>query len=335
MKFNLKFGILIFVLLCNLTVAFAQQLNTPKEFQDIMKYSPIEYFNEVGNQSPTYEVLKTAPFSASISTINGSKTLQKALKKGDKYYKKKKWNKALHCYQKVLGIDKSNIWILRRIGQLLLIKKEYKKAIEYLDKVLLVNPFDFYALELKADCQVGLKEYGVATRTIALAHLYNRNSFKLRTKLKMIALLDEYQYDDSWQFNFNYKIQKIGQDSIEIIAPNDIWKTYGNCKAVWQFDANYKKAKQNDFSSQLDLLEEKECLLNFLITYESIDVKYRNMVKPLAPKLIETIDNKLINAFIQYEIWAVQNPSLMHELTKEELDQIMMYIFTVRTSLVN
>ena len=107
MKFNLKFGILIFVLLCNLTVAFAQQLNTPKEFQDIMKYSPIEYFNEVGNQSPTYEVLKTAPFSASISTINGSKTLQKALKKGDKYYKKKKWNKALHCYQKVLGIDKS------------------------------------------------------------------------------------------------------------------------------------------------------------------------------------------------------------------------------------
>lgn len=319
----------------NCSSLFSQQLNTPKEFQDIMNYSPIEYANIEGTNQPTFEVLQTSAFSASVSALNGSRKLQKALRKGNKFYNKQKWEKALKQYQKALQIDKNNTWLLRRIGQLFLIKKEYKKAIEYMDKVLLVNPFDFESLEIKADCQVGLKDFGTATRTITLAHLYNRNDEKIIQKLIQIAALDQYKYDDSWQFNFNYKIEKIGDDSIQITAPNDIWKAYANCKAVWAFDANYRKAKQNDFPAKLELLEEKECLLNFLIRYESVDIKYRNTVKPLAPKLVETIDNKLINAFIQYEIWAVQNPKSMHELTKTELDEIMMYIFTIRTELVN
>lgn len=327
----------IFILLIgivNYTELFGQQLNTPKEFQDIMNYSPIEYFNIEGTNQSTFEVLQTTAFSATTSTINGSRKLQKALRKGNKFYRKQKWEKALKHYEKALEIDKNNVWLLRRIGELFLIKKEYKKSLDYLDKVLTVNSFDFDALALKADCQVGLEQFGIATRTITLAHLYNRNNKRITKKLIQIAALDSYQYDDTWQFNFDYKIKKIGQDSIQIIAPNDIWKTYANCKAVWQFDANYRRAKQNDFPTKLDLLEEKECLLNFLIRYESIDLKYRNRVKPLAPKLIQTIDNKMINAFIQYEIWAVQNPKSMQQLTKEEVDEIMMYIFTIRTDLI-
>ncbi|MFK7948215.1 MAG: tetratricopeptide repeat protein [Saprospiraceae bacterium] len=335
MKLLINSAFVLLIGIVSYSSLIGQQLNTPKEFQDIMNYSPIEYYNIEGTNQSTFEVLQTPTFSASVSTLNGSRKLQKALRKGNKFYKRKKWTKALKHYQKALDIDKNNIWLLRRIGQLFLMTKEYKTAFEYIDKVLIINQFDFEALAIKADCQVGLKEFGVATRTITLAHLYNRNNTILQKKMKAIALLDKYEYDDSWQFDFNYKIEKIEKDKIRITAPNVIWKAYANCKAVWEFDANYVKAKQNDFPTKLDLLEEKECLLNFLISFESVDIKYRNMVKPLAPKLVETIDNKMINAFIQYEIWAVQDPQLMHKLTKEELDQIIMYIFTIRTALVS
>lgn len=334
MKFNLKMALLFFFMVYNWSTLSAQQLNTPKEFQDIINYSPIEYFNIEGSNSLTFEVLETPAFSASVPSLERSRKLKKALRKGNKLYKKEQWKKALKQYQKALEMDENNTWLLRRIGQVFLIKKEYKKAIEYVDKVLLINAFDFEALAIKADAQVGLGAFGMATRTITLAHLYNRNSVVLRKRLKAIALLDQYQYDDSWQFDFNYKIEKIGENSIQITTPNDIWKAYANCKAVWAFDANYRKAKQNDFPIKLDFLEEKECLLNFLICYESVDSKHRNAVNLLALKLIETIDNKLINAFIQYEIWAVQNPKSMQELTETELDELMMYIFTIRTELV-
>lgn len=312
----------------------AQQLNTPKEFEELMKVSPIEYFQEKGSPLHRYKILESPVFTAQVSKVSGSRTLQKAIKKGNKHYKRKRWSKAFRCYEKALAIDNNNVWLLRRIGQVLLKQEEYTEAIIYLDKVLTVNSKDFEALMYKAECQSGLGNTGQATRTIALAHIYNRNDATITQKLIQIAALDGLIYNDNWKFPFNYNIKQIGEDSVQIQTPNPIWQSYANCKAVWQFDESYKRAKMNDFSKNVDFIQEKECLLNFLITYEAIDLQYRNKVKPLAPNLIKAVDSKMINAFIIYEVWAVENPTNTHELTDSEIDLLMMYIFTVRSNLV-
>lgn len=324
----------LIILLCSLVGQIsAQQLNTPKEFKDIMRLSPIQYFENTASFNASYEVLNSPPFTAQVSAVAGSKNIKKALKKGDRFYKKRRWSKALHCYEKALAIDKNNVWLLRRIGHVLLKQKSYDKALEHLEKVLSVDSKDFEALMYKAECESGLGHSGKATRTIAIAHLYNRNSPVITQKLIEIAALDGLVYDNSWQFGFNYSIVESGKDSIDIKTPNPIWNAYANCKAVWEFDKSYKQAKANDFPKNIDFVQEKECLLNFLIAYEANDIEHRNRVKPLAPKLIQAVETRMINAFIIYEVWAVQNPKSTHELTNAEIDEIMMYLFTIRSTL--
>lgn len=313
---------------------FAQQLNTPKEFAEIMKYSPIKYFADSNAVIKKRDliVLENPPFSATVSGISDSRKIAKLIKKGNKYFEKEKYEKALKFYLKVLNIDKNNIWVLRKIGAFYNRDKKYEFAIDFFNNLLINNKLDFEIYQELATAYAAISDTSAALEAITVAHILNRNDTLIENK--MIKMYEDfgYEFKKKGNFIFNYELKEIGKDSVKINTKMALWNSYANCKAVWKYDDRYRKAKANDFPKNLDFVQEKECLLNFLMLYEMASEADRKTLQSEYDLLTKAIDTKQLNAFIQYEIWAVDNPILMHQISFSDFENVMKYVQTVRSN---
>lgn len=309
----------------------AQQLNTPKEFADIMKYSQVKYF---ADSNVTIQrdliILENPPFSVTKNKMVHSKKILPLIKKGNKYFKKEQYEKALTYYLKVLDIDKNNTWVLSRIGRIHNDKKQFQNAIDIFNNLLINNHLNFEIAQELSTAYVGIGDTSAALKAITTAHILNRNDTVIENKMSYLYKKFGYDFYKKGNFVFNYELKQIGQDSIKINTYSPLWNSYANCKAVWKYDKNYQKAKANDFTKNLDFVQEKECLLNFLISYETATEADKKALKSEYDLLTKAIDTKQLNAFIQYEIWAVENPILMHEIPFEDFEEVMKYVRTVR-----
>jgi len=313
---------------------FAQQLNTPKDFSEIMENSSIEYFID-SNVTVKRDliVLENPPFSATVNSISDSRKLPKFIKKGNKFYKKRKYTKALKSYEKALGFDENNLWILNKIGTVYNFQNESQKAIDFFTNLLVNNDLDFEIYNELATAYAAISDTSAALEAITKAHILNRNDTVIKNKMVEMYEYFGYEFYKKGNFIFNYEIKKIGNDSVKINTNSPLWNSYASCKAVWKCDKNYQKARGNDFPKNLDFVQEKECLLNFLMLYESASEVDKKALKPEYDLLTKAIDTKQLNAFIQYEIWAVENPISTHEIRfndPEDFEMMMDYMRTIR-----
>lgn len=310
---------------------FAQQLNTPQDFVEIMKNSSVKYFVD-SNATIKRDliILENPPFSAIINGISDSRKLSKFIKKGNKFYKKRKYTKALKSYEKALGFDENNLWILNKIGTLYITQNESEKAIDIFANLLTVNDLNYEIYNELAIAYALISDTSAALEAITTAHILNRNDMKIKNEMIEIYKYFGYEFHEKGDFVFNYEIKKIGNDSVKININSPLWNSYASCKAVWKYDENYQKAKSNDFPKNLDFVQEKECLLNFLMLYETASEADKKALKPEYDLLTKAIDTKQLNAFIQYEIWAVENPISTHRISVEDFKIMMDYVRTVR-----
>ncbi len=324
---NLKIFLLIGWLTCTCTLS-AQQLNTPEDFEKIMQFSSIKYFHKSDTAFvPILKVLLPTPLSTSQNTA-------KILKKSSKFFTKKDWTKAIKYYQKALEREPDNASLLRQLGIVYFHKENYTPSLAYFKKALTINSLDFMTLTYMADCYMAQGQQAKALQCITKAHIYNRNDAEILKKMIEICAANRYIYQNNWHFYAGYNAQKIGTDSILIHSKNIIWTAYANCKTVWENDKLYEKSKENDFPKNIDLVEEKECLLNFLMVYETVNEDEQKKVQREALKLMEALNLRMENAFIIYEVWAVKNPEIMHQLSEEKIELINEYIFTIRTAIM-
>ena len=133
-----------------------------------------------------------------------------------------------------------------------------------------------------------------------------------------------------WTLPFSYCITT--RDNKTYISFNsEPWKTYGICKSIWQEDPNHK-TKMATISDQPSwLVEEKECLLNTLVSYmrhESDNPDFDGL-KYLATAL----DEDSVKEFILYEKFiAKYQPIPNGSPSKEVTESIKAYFLSSHTS---
>ncbi len=325
----------LFLLLFNCFVSLdAQELNTPKNFKEIISSSIIKYgFQQADNYKHKQPILANPPFEATVYTIDGQRKIQKLLKKGNKSFNKKKWDKALKYYQAILDIDKQNIWILHKIASVYKEQNQLSLAIKTYSKILIINRLDYTSYWQSA---LIYRQEGIhrqAYRNITKAHLLNRNHPEILHDLKMIYLDSNLEYQDNWRFDFGYSFREVGKDSVLIKSRNEVLKAYATCKAVWKFSETYRNSKYVDYLGKLEYVEAKECLLNWLIAHEFN--KNKEVDTPIDIQLFkEALAQRKENSFIIYEIWAVQNPLIFHTLEEDEIENVMQYLIDIRCKVI-
>ena len=315
----------------------AQELHTPSEVEQYMKKSSIDYqidSSEVINKSISLPIIETGQFL--VSNDNGieiqkketslSKKAKKNRKKARKAAKKNNFNKAQKFYKKAIQINPNQPELIHEVADFYWENEKVEEMIFLEKQVVGTNPIDFIAHAKLAVAYQNIGNKEKALEHIILAHLYNRNHDKITQRLKSIFNENKMNYQ-SHVFDPQYQIILV-DEKVVIQAQDAPWKSFATCKALWQNDENYRKEMGHLANVHSTQIEEKECLLNALITYNRMKTGKENF--PLLDILGTSLTNGMVDDFILYEIHLRQDPNLIHLLPKEKVDRVIRYMKTIR-----
>ena len=315
-----------------------QRLHTPNDVKQYMEKSNLHFsIDSLMEELPVKELTLVESGNFLVITDEGyqlekrefslSSTGKKYLAKAKKFERKNKIAKSIKFLQKAHDMHPENMRVMKYLGSLYLENNQADRSIFLLEKVVEINEIDFEAQSLLAVAYHKFGKRKKALEHISLAHLLNRNHQKVIELLKVIYLENELLYTDQL-FDPQYRIKSNDKLNISVQANEAPWKAYAACKALWEFDEEYKKGMMNFSNIDLQKVEEKECLLNALLSYEGME-KGKDAY-PLLAHLGVSLQNEMVNDFILYEIKSREDPTMMSLLTKEERYNVMRYLMTVR-----
>lgn len=316
---------------------FSQQLHTPQEVKQYMKKSSIVYRIDtvsVTIDSISLPLIETGQFLVSNGeeiqiqkkNIDLSKKAKKNRKKARKAVKKNNYSKAQKFYKKSIQLAPEHSELIQEFADFYWENEKVEEMLFLEKKLIETNPIDFIAHAKSAVAYQSLGNKEKALEYIIMAHLFNRNQSKITRRLISIFKENKMSYQDHV---FNPQYQIVSVDKKIIIQANDTpWQSYASCKALWQNEEAYRKDMGHLANVSSSKIEQKECLLNALITFNGMKSGKENF--PLLEILGNSLQNGMVDDFILYEIELRQNPNLIHLLPKEKIDRIIRYLKTIR-----
>jgi tetratricopeptide (TPR) repeat protein len=333
----------IFSLLMFLIVfaAKAQYLHTPDQIQSLQKESSLQYQldttltltkeSTLPVLSFVYETLVSPDKSpVEMATCDLSKKALKHLKKANAFFKQEKYAAALENYDLVRNTCKDP-FVLLRLALCYQHIQASTNAIGIYNYLLEVDSTNAYLYYQLANCYSQQEDYHTAARLITLAHLYNRNNMTYQEAMSVIFQKLNWKFRHL-DFEPLYSIQKEA-DRVTIIASASPWIAYASCKAVWTYEPDYRQKMKTISSEDLRIIEEKECLLNALVTFESLDVVEKIEYAGLYT-LSKALPDKRVNDFIMYEISLRQHPEISQQLSQDRINLLVDYVYTYRVKKV-
>ncbi len=106
-----------------------------------------------------------------------------------------------------------------------------------------------------------------------------------------------------WTLQFSYCITNRDHKTY-ISFKSEPWKTYAVCKSVWLEDEKHKQKMSTISDQSLWLIEEKECLLNALVSYMRHEKDNPEFVG--ISHLADALDEDYVKEYILYEIYISQ-----------------------------
>lgn len=209
------------------------------------------------------------------------------------------------------------------IGQTYEIEGDFDNAIEWYEKTISLNYIDYMAHWFLADAYKMRGELDLAVDEITIAMILNRNNPRIEKSLSDIYKLKKLKTDD-WTFNPQIKIDSTGIDEVSISFSPD-WLGYAMVKAVWKYEPGYKES-MGVTSGSFSTIEEKECFISLMTSFDKKRLKKHPEFKAL--KL--SLDKKMIDEFIFYEIILPEYPFVAYQLTEEFLNEIKDYVKEIR-----
>lgn len=94
------------------------------------------------------------------------------------------WNEVTRLYEEVLTVDPLNTRANFQLGVIYLLKKDYKKALEYTDKVFELYPFDYDTNVLLVKIYKGMNKIQEAKACFKRVQSYNPTSSEIPTLSK-------------------------------------------------------------------------------------------------------------------------------------------------------
>lgn len=335
LKIKLKYTFLT-IFLSFSYFSHGQFLRTPEEMEEIVSREPSKYIlQETDNLSDTaFENCRQAINTTKAKTVStkfdlNSQVISKAKKK--KLKRRNKKITKLLAKSEALHLTKELYANHYQLGN-------YEEALFY--KLQFDNEqfFDFETEFFLA------KTYFKTSRPkSALKHIFNakillpysQHEYNAKDKqqveklLRQILLANNKTYQD-WALQFSYCLaNRDGKTYISF--KSQPWKTYAICKSVWQEDSQHK-TKMATISDQAPwIVEEKECLLNALVSYlrhEENNPKYTGL-----QQLAMALENNYVGDFIQYESFAAryqQNPD--GQPSPKKINTLKSYFLRVHTT---
>jgi len=313
-----------------------QFLHTPEEMEEIVMNTPEKYMiQETDNLGP--EAFANCRKAGTPSHLVESETAQYSLspKKLNKSERKK--------------IKKRNKKILKSNSK----STEPINVDELVKNYLTLQDFDnalFYFLQLdNANAFTFENEYFLAKAyhetnrpEQAWQHIFNAkilspysevryeaDEMKILDKLLEEILLSKKLVYQDWGLQFSYCIAN-RENKTFISFKSQPWRTYAICKSVWQEDEQHK-SKMSTISDQSSwMIEEKECLLNALVSYlrhEENNPEYQGL-----QELANALDNNYVKEFIQYEAYVARNlPTPEGQPDRNMIERLKSYFLRVHT----
>ena len=313
----------------------AQELHTPQEVEQYMKKSTIQY------QIDSLSVELESVFLPLIEKGNFLEKTEKGLhikqqefllhKKSKRFYKKavakEKYEKAIKYYTKAIEAQPDQLRLMNEFANFYWENGDWENVVFWAAKGVELNPIDFEAHVRLALAYQNLGKRTEALEHIIAAHLYNRNHPKVIEALRSIFAENGMNYQDHI-FEPEYKIENIDSNQVSIQADFEPWRSYAACKALWRNEETYRTEMSHLAKVSITSIEQKECLLNALIGYGKMETGKEKF--PIFKVLEKSLQHRMIDDFIFYEIKLRQDPTLIYFLSKEKKQRIVRYLKTIR-----
>lgn len=329
------------IILAFATLSYGQDLHTPEQLKKLASKSSFRYNQILDTLNPypyfgreiltnDYYLEQKIGEEPEIKRypLSLDNKYQKVVSQGDKSFKSGDLDKAEKNYLKATELRSNDARYYTKIGKIKFQQHQYTEAKSWAIKALKVNFVHYPAHLLLAKVYTIAHKEEEAIEAISLAHIYNRNNRELTGLLTTIYKQFGYHFEPTLEYDPQYKLTKTGTD-ITLTYANEAWLNYGLCKAIWEYEPYYRE-KMEVLKIAPKWLEEKECLLNLVIGYEQM--KPRDKSKFLfGATLKRAVDYKMLDQFILYEIFLVQEPQLAFSLTQDEIDLLLKYLIEVRS----
>jgi len=337
--FKLYMRKVLYILLCFVvSQSTAQYLHTPEEMSRIMNQSQLSYIIDTLDQTKSNTIFPlmekgwwaiATPEGIELEMreeVRGGKLAQ-LYKKGQKFYKKSKYLKAISFCEKAHNLAPSDIEIIKRIGRSYDAIKKVEVAGTWYQKALELNPIDFEAHYLLAEVYAHTNDKELAIYHSTMAHVLNRNHPELFKSFKAIYQQFGVNYH-AWDFTPDYNLTKVDPNNIKVSSEKLPWVAYANCKAIWEYEPGYREKMQTLSNAPSSITEEKECLLNVLIAYEKMSGDKSSF--PELTTLSFVVPDRMVDYFILYEIESRRTPTIISQLPEKKIKKLIEYVSSYR-----
>ena len=329
---------LTLVLLTISLVGNSQQIHSPAEIIKIMSDSKLSYeinildksieckdFSDKLNYHDCYRVSTDSGLITYKFRIN--EKAKPFFDKAEAFFAKHELDSALFYYKQTIYCDTTLYNVMTYIGQIYGTKKDYDNAIFWYKKVIMNNYIDYMAHWFLADIYLRINDIEKAVDEIVIAKILNRNNPRIKKEFTDIFKRTKRDTSD-WCFNPQVEIKKVSDNKINV-AISEKWTGYAMAKALWMYEPGYRESMGLS-EGQYSTLEDKECLISFLIGIENAKINIKK--DPQLVVLKEAVDKEYLEEYILYEIVLPQTPFVAFQLPVETILNIKDYILKIRNN---
>lgn len=336
---TIRIVLLVMGCYCLQSALQAQDLHSPAELVEILEQSvhnyqlqPLERTIEaderiIVNSNTFYRKKKGDGFEAVEVELSEKANVLK--EEAEQLFQKKDYEAARLLYDKLLGMHPEYSKLLVYIGQTYHLEGEVEKAVPFYEKAIDQNFIDYMGHWFlgRAFWDMGKVEDCLASYMVA--HLLNRNHPLLMKELTKVLAANGLQYDN-WSFVPQVALER--EDSINIkVAFAEGWMGYALAKAVWEFEPSHSEEMGEVFGVP-SIAQEKEALICFYLTYESGNKKLAK--EPYVMGFQKALEGKQVEAYILYEIFLIQEPSIAYQLSLDNFIHLSEYVIDAHCSVI-
>ncbi len=332
--------LLLFVFGFFTCVAMSQDFKLPSEVLKIMDASPFSYSinnldKKIKSKSNAGDVINTTYYLCQtdhgpvVKTYSLSDEENSIFDKAESFFSDKQYDSALVCYNKLIALSPSISTFHTYAAQVYSLKRDYKNSETEYKKAVEVNPFDYMAHWFLADLYYDMDEKSDALEEITYAIMYNRNHPSIAKSFTKIFKAAKHE-SDLWNFTPQYELMKTGVNQVNVYMHKD-WIGYAAAKAMWEYEPNYKanfRKKYNKSVEETEFFEEKECLIDQLLTLKNADNDFKDDVQLRV--LSEAANEDKFEMFFLFECLLPSNPHLIYAQSEKVHKMLKDYILDIR-----
>lgn len=331
-----KAKLFVILLFCVFS-AQSQNLHTPSEIKTIVKNSERTYIFdtlvELSVPNTPQIISKTLDFSifqkenfVDLKGYKLNKKARKSLKKANNYFSSGKFGKALKLYRGLYESTNASK-MLPLMAHCANLANENEISLRYYNQLLLLSPKSPALLFAIANLEHRSGNINAAFRQINKAHLYDRNNPIILDSLISIYQSKGFVYQND-SFQPKYQLYENADSSIVIKSADIPWTSYATCKAIWAYEPEYKFKMKFISTADISIIEEKECLLNALLSYEKLPSGHEQY--PMLGIVSKALPEKRIDDFILYEMTLKKYPIMMERFSEMRMEELIDYIMTYK-----